>query len=274
MVDMHIHTKNSDGEYETSEIIKMLKQKSINTFSITDHDNIDSCKEMENIELPKKMKYIPGVEFSGKTDKYQCHILGYNINYTNKQIIEECNKIKKRKVEKIKQIIKYIRQEYGINITEQEEQQILNTKGTIGRLDICKLLIIKGYGEKPQIYDKYLTNIKDMQDHRSKIETITEIIKQSGGKAVLAHPLKIEKKYNRNIEDIIEEFLEKGIEGIEVYNSVHTLEDVKRYLLLAKKYNLLITGGSDFHGSTHPERVLGYTTKQKIKINSSNLKLY
>ena len=113
-----------------------------------------------------------------------------------------------------------------------------------------------------------------MKDHRSKIETITEIIKQSGGKAVLAHPSKIEKKYNKNIEDIIEEFLEKGIEGIEVYNSVHTLEDVKRYLELSKKYNLLITGGSDFHGSTHPERILGYTTKQKIKINSSNLKLY
>ena len=66
---------------------------------------------------------------------------------------------------------------------------------------------------------------------------------------------------------ILLEIFEKGIDGIEVYNSVHTLEDVKRYLLLAKKYNLLITGGSDFHGSTHPERILGYTTKQKIKIS-------
>ena len=69
------------------------------------------------------------------------------------------------------------------------------------------------------------------------------------------------------------DFIEKGINGIEVYNSIHDLQDVKRYILLAKKYNLLITGGSDFHGDSHPERTLGTTTQEKIKIYSSNLKL-
>ena len=130
-----------------------------------------------------------------------------------------------------------------------------------------------GYGKKQEIYEKYLSNIEGIKTHRSNIENITEIIKDANGISILAHPKEIEKDYKINIENIIEDFIEKGINGIEVYNSIHDLQDVKRYILLAKKYNLLITGGSDFHGASHPERTLGTTTQEKIKIYSSNLKL-
>lgn len=275
MIDMHIHTKNSDGEFTTEEIVKMIQKNNITTFSITDHDNIKSCEEVEKIKIPKTITYIPGVEFSSKTDKYNCHILGYDINYNNEQIINECNIIRKRKIDKLKKLIKLIKEEYGIYITQEEEKEIFKKQGTIGRIDLCRLLIIKGYGTRREIYDKYLSNLKDIETHRSNIETITNIIKKSNGISILAHPKKIEKEYNVDIENIIEEFIERGINGIEAYNSVHNLKDVKRYLLLAKKYNLLITGGSDFHGIiNHPERILGYTTKEKIRINSSNIKLH
>lgn len=273
MVDLHIHTSNSDGEFKTEKILDMLMKKGVNTFSITDHDNINSCKEMEKIILPKNIKYIPGVEFSSKTEKLNIHILGYNIDYNNQDLVNECEIIKKRKINKIITIINYLKKHYGIDISEQEEKDILEKQGTIGRMDICKLLVKKGYGERSQIYDNYLTNIPNTKTHRSNIETITRIIHESNGIAVIAHPKKIEKEYNTSLSNIIEELLEKEIDGIEVYNSVHTLKDIKRYLMIAKKYNLLITGGSDFHGSTHPDRQLGYTTTEKIKIYSSNIKL-
>ena len=77
-----------------------------------------------------------------------------------------------------------------------------------------------------------------------------------------------------DIEEIIKDFIEKGIDGIEVYNTIHTLKDMRRYLNLAKKYNLLITGGSDFHGNSHPEREIGKTLLYKVTLNSSNLKLH
>jgi len=274
MVDMHIHTNNSDGEYSTIEIVEMLKKLDVELFSITDHDNVDSCLELEKIDLQDKIRYIPGIEFSAINRIYNCHILGYNIDYKNINLINECETIKKRRQKKIKIIINHLEKNNNIFLTEQEKERIFNKKGTTGRFDLCKILMERGYGKKQEIYEKYLSNIEGVKTHRSNIEDITKIIKTSNGISVLAHPKEIEEDYKVNIENIIEEFIEKGINGIEAYNSVHELKDVKRYLQIAKKYNLLITGGSDFHGISHPERILGTTTTQKIKIYSSNLKLH
>ncbi len=274
VVDMHIHTNNSDGQYSTLEILEMLKQKNIQLFSITDHDNVNSCIELEKIQLPEHIKNISGIEFSAINNKYNCHILGYDIDYKNTKLIKECETIKQRRVNKIKTIINYLEYTHNIYLSEEEQTLLFNKKGTIGRFDLCKILIEKGYGNKKEIYDKYLSNIEGIKTHRSNIEDITKIINDANGISILAHPKEIEEDYKINIEDIIEDFIEKGINGIEAYNSIHTLKDTKRYLLLAQKYNLLITGGSDFHGASHPERIIGTTTKEKIKIYSSNLKLH
>ena len=276
MVDMHIHTNNSDGTQSTKEIIEMLKQQRIKLFSITDHDNFESCKEMEKIQLPKNMIYIPGIEFSSKHNEYDCHILGYNINYKNETLLEECRLIRRRRQKKIIQVLKYIRENYGI-ISESEEKNILNKNGTIGRFDICELLMKKGYGKRQEIYKKYLSP-KDLITHRSKSKTIIDVIHASGGKAILAHPREIEDDYQINIEDIIESLIVEGLDGIEIYNSIHTPEDVKRYRALAKKYDEIIsdksfltTGGSDFHGTNKPEIILGTTTSKHIKIKEKDI---
>jgi hypothetical protein len=273
MVDMHIHTNNSDGQYSTKEIIEMLKLLKADVFSITDHDNVDSCKEIENLDLGN-MNYIPGVEFSSKNGIYNCHILGYDIDYNNKDLIDECKTIENRRKEKIQIIINHLRNKKNIYLTEEETSRILNKKGTIGRYDICKILMERGYGPKPIVYDNYLSNIEGVTTHRSNIETVTSVIKKANGVPVLAHPKEIEDTYNINIEDIIEDFIDKGIQGIEAYNTIHTLNEVRRYLYIAQKYDLFITGGSDYHGASHPERKLGKTTMYKVQLNSSNIKLH
>jgi hypothetical protein len=273
MVDMHIHTNNSDGSHSTKEIVEMLKELKAEMFSITDHDSVEAYKELENLDVGN-MIYIPGIEFSSKNDIYNCHILGYNIDYNNKELLNECKVIKNRRKEKLETIIKYLENENNIYLTEEEKTNIFNKKGTIGRYDLCKVLIDKGYGTKQLIYNRYLTKVKGINTHRSDIETTTSVIKKASGTPVLAHPKEIEDTYNVNIEDIIEDFIEKGIEGIEVYNTIHTLKEVKKYLQLAQKYNLLITGGSDYHGASHPERKLGRTTMYKVILKSSNLRLH
>lgn len=272
MVDMHIHTNNSDGSYSTKEIVEMLKKLGIEFFSITDHDNINSCKEMEKIQLQKNMEYIPGVEFSAINGIYNCHILGYNFDYNNSKLINECNLISERRLNKIKTIISYLENEREIDFKEKELENLYN-KQTVGRYDICKLLMKRGLGTKTEIYENYLSNIKRMKTHRVELENITQTIKDAKGISILAHPKEIEQKYEINIEEVIEDFIEKGIDGIEVYNSIHSLKEMKRYLELAQKYNLLITGGSDFHGESHPERTLGKTLLYKVKLNSSNIRL-
>ena len=273
VADMHIHTKNSDGQYSTIEIVEMVKKLEIELFSITDHDNITSCKEMERIVLPQNIKYITGVEFSAINNIYDCHILGYNFDYKNAKLIETCNEINTKRKEKIKTIINHLQQEKHIEFFIEELNNLYN-KETVGRYDICKLLMERNLGTKSQIYDNYLTDIKDIKTHRIPIEKITEAIKTSNGVAILAHPKKIENKYNENLENIIKDFIEKGIDGIEVYNSIHTLEDIRRYLEIAKKYDLLITGGSDFHGESHPERKIGTITQHNFYINGSTIRLH
>ena len=174
----------------------------------------------------------------------------------------------------IKTIITYLEKNKNIIFTEAEKSRIFNKKGTIGRYDICKILMEKGHGTKQMVYNRYLTNIKGIGTHRSELETTLSAIKKAHGVPVLAHPKEIEDTYNVDIEDIIEDFIVKGIEGIEVYNTTHTLREAKKYLSLAKKYNLLITGGSDYHGDSHPERKLGRTTMYKVILNSSNLRIH
>lgn len=272
MVDLHIHTNNSDGQYTTLQIIEMLKNLKAEIFSITDHDNLDSCYELETIDK-KNIKYIPGIEFSAINEKYNCHILGYNIDYKNKKLNKECEIIKNRKIEKINTIIEYLKKEKNIKITEQEQNKIFNKKGMIGRIDICNLLIQKGYGTKEEIYNQYLTKIPSIKTHRSDIYNIINAIKDANGISILAHPKEIEEDYNLNLENIIKKFIEKGIDGIEIYNSIHTKKDVERYRKIAQKYNLITTGGSDFHGKNHIERLLGTTTTEKIKIYKKDINI-
>lgn len=273
MVDMHIHTNNSDGQYTTREIVQKLKKLDIDMFSITDHDNIKSCTEMKNIDLPKKMIYVPGVELSAVNGIYNCHILGYNFDYTNEELKKTCNKINNRRLEKVEAIMNYLIEQRNIEFDEEELDELYD-KQTLGRYDIYKLLNKKGFGTKKEIYDNYLTGIKGIKTHRIEIEDVTQSIKNAKGVSILAHPKEIEQKYEVELEKIIEDFIEKGIDGIEVYNTIHTLKDMRRYLLLAKRYNLLITGGSDFHGESHPERELGKTLIYKVELNSSNIKLH
>ena len=273
MVDMHIHTNNSDGQYSTKKIVKKLEKLDTEMFSITDHDNIKSCSEMKNIDLPNNMIYVPGVELSAVNGMYNCHILGYNFDYTNDEIKKTCNKISNRRLEKVETIMNYLIEQRNIEFEDEELNQLYD-KQTLGRYDICKILMRKGYGTKKEIYDNYLTGIKGIKTHRIEIEEATQAIKNANGVSILAHPKEIEQKYEIEIEEIIKDFLEKGIDGIEVYNTIHSVKDMRRYIELAKKYNLLITGGSDFHGESHPERELGKTLVHKVKLNSSNIKLH
>jgi hypothetical protein len=270
LTDLHMHTNKSDGTYTTYELVEKLKKKKIKLFSITDHDDIESCKEMEKINLPDDMRYIPGIELSAKHNNYNCHILGYGINYNNPTLLGECNLIKARRKKKIIQVLEYIREQFGSLLDEEEERKILNKTGTVGRADIYRFLKYKLDMTKSEIYDEYLSP-KNLSDHRSNSKRIIEVIHEAGGTAVLAHPKEIEEDYNVDAETIIEELIQEGLDGIEIYNSIHTLEDVRRYYNISMKKHLQMTGGSDFHGINKPEIELGRTTKQHIKIKDSDI---
>lgn len=260
--DLHIHSKFSDGDYSVEEIIDKLKVCGIEIFSITDHDNIQSIKAMENIDR-KGLIYIPGVEVSCEKDGYKMHILGYNIDANNEELIKLLQDMKLRKNLRNLEIIQQLKEKFGIVITKEETEKLLKAKNFVGQTTIARMLTQRGEIPNTQYaFDNYFKYLDLKTPATAQLEQAIRIIHNAGGYAVLAHPISLEKTYGVNIEDIFGMFRDVGLDGIEIFNSKHTLSDIKRYLKLAKKEKLLISGGSDFHGEImKPNVKLGKISK-------------
>lgn len=260
--DLHIHSKFSDGDYSVEEIIDKLKFYGIEIFSITDHDNIQSIKAMENADK-KGLIYIPGVEISCEKDGYKMHILGYNIDANNQELIKLLQDMKLRKNLRNLEIIQQLKEKFGIVITKEETENLLKAKNFVGQTTIARLLTKRGDIPNTQYaFDNYFKYMDLKTPATAQLEQAIKVIHNAGGYAVLAHPISLEKTYGVNIEDIFGMFRDVNLDGIEIFNSKHTLSDIKRYLKLAKKEKLLISGGSDFHGDImKPNVKLGRISK-------------
>lgn len=271
VMDMHIHTTNSDGEYTVDQIIKRIKEENIGTFSITDHDNVNSYYEIKNLELGS-LEYYNGVEISSIYQNYGMHILGYDFKPT-KELLELLKGIEQSRKLRFLEMVEMLNQNYGIEIEENEINEVIENHHLIGKPHMVNLLYQLGYGENnKEIYNRYLKGYKSKTQYRVELEKVIDTMKKSNGIVILAHPKEIEKEYHIDIEEILEDLVKKGIDGIEVYNSIHFLEDTKRYLELAKRYHLLISGGSDYHGPfTKPEVELGKVSKEKIQVKELSL---
>lgn len=262
--DLHIHSKFSDGEYTVEEIVEKLKKTGIGIFSITDHDNIESIKAMQQVEH-QGLTYITGIEFSASKGTYKMHVLGYNIDGNNEELNKACKDIKVRKNLRNLEVIQQLREKFGIIITKDETLELLrmSERKFVGQTTIAKLLVTKGIIPDVKYYfQNFFPSIKPKTNATIDLNKAVEIIHNAGGLAVLAHPITVEQDYGINIESVFEIFRNAGIDGIEVFNSKHTLSDIKRYYALARKENLLISGGSDYHGEiVKPNIKLGRISK-------------
>ena len=156
-----------------------------------------------------------------------------------------------------------LKEKFGIIITREETERLLRAKNFVGQTTIARLLTKRGEIPNTQYaFDNYFKYLDLKTPATAQLEQAIRIIHQAGGYAVLAHPISLEKTYGVNIEEIFGIFRDADIDGIEIFNSKHTLSDIKRYLKLAKRENLLISGGSDFHGEImKPNVKLGKISK-------------
>lgn len=257
--DLHIHTNNSDGELSINELIEELKKYNIKYFSITDHDTIDSLYEIKNIDIGD-LKFIKGIEISSILDKrYKMHILGYNIDENNDEIIKITKTLKKARVDRFYELADRLYEKFNILLKKEDLGEIIEKVNIPGKPHLAKLMVENGYVKAvPEAFEKYLENIKTTISNRIDAKIVINAIKKAGGVAVWAHPKKVEKEYNIDFEKILPRLLDIGLDGIEIYNSLHTLDDCNRYFKVAKKFNLITSGGSDFHGKkTKPNVKLG-----------------
>ncbi len=249
-IDLHTHTTCSDGTLTPEALIQYAKAKNLKAVAVTDHDtvsgNLRALKEGEALQL----EVIPGVELSAAYTEGSLHILGLFVDSRNKAIRRATEKLQEKRRERNIKILRKLN-ELGIEI----ERSPFVENAYLGRPHIGRALCQLGYVESiDEAFEKYLKKGASAYVVREKLseeETIKAIV-AAGGLPVLAHPVTV-----FNAEKTVTQLLPLGLRGIEVYYPTHSPEDVHSFQILAEKYNLLMTGGSDFHGEHKPKIDLG-----------------
>ena len=244
--DLHTHTNYSDGSYSPEELVAAAKKIGLHYLGITDHDTLDGIRHLyENGLYPGRgVNIIPGVELSANHPERDIHIVGYNIDIYNEALLEMIDKIIEARWERFSEIIRIL-QTKKYNIREADVLKTAGTSRSIGRSHIARTLIRLGaFKSVREAFEKMLGKGSPAYVPRylPEVDEVIDVIHQSGGVAVLAHPKLVG-------DDALVERLCTKVDGLEVYYPFHKPDDVQHYFLLAKKYNLLITGGSDFHGA-------------------------
>ncbi len=278
IIDMHTHTNYSDGDLSPQELIRLAIDKRIGTLAITDHDTIEGIKKVnknEDIIVNSGIEIINGIELSAKTDKGRMHILGYGIDLKNKALNKKMIDLKDNSINSVLSIMEQIKRDYGIRFSYEDIKTLVNANHNLGRPDLAKLCVKYGYATTSQdAFDKYLIAAHNKTRQTSKglpYQECLELITNSGGIPVLAHPKSLELS-EKEFLILLKEMIGCGLKGIEVYHSSHSKEEMEYYLKIANKYGLLISGGSDFHGkSVKPDIELGTGKDNNIKIKELSL---
>ncbi|MFW5648356.1 MAG: PHP domain-containing protein [Candidatus Alkaliphilus sp. MAG34] len=242
-IDMHTHSTFSDGVYSPSKLVDYAVEKGLSGIAITDHDTIDGIEEaIERANMYQDFIIIPGIELSTEYNNEEVHILGYMIDYKMEYLLKILQRLQDTRNDRAIKIINKLKRQ-GIKINYGDVIKIAGD-GVVGRPHIAHALIKKNYVQTVrEAFMKYLTKGASAYVPKQKLTPgcAVNIIRKAGGFPVAAHPGLLKS------EAILDYLISLGIDGIEVYHPKHTTEQSEEYLRLAKKHNLVITGGSDFH---------------------------
>lgn len=263
MVDLHIHSTASDGSLTPAELVFEGKKLGLEAMALTDHDTVGGIETFLLTAESENLTAIPAVEIGVDFLPDSLHILGYYINHWNEQLVKGLEEIRKSRKERAPRMIDNLRS-YGFDITLSEILAETSDDSTVGRFHFARAMVRKGFVKDPkEAFDKYLSAGTPGYYPRKKIlpcEAI-ELILTAGGLPVIAHPKFVDTDTPAKFEKLLRDLIECGLKGVEAYYPKHTKEEEKRYIFLASKYNLLVTGGSDYHGPDYRNYKLGFGTE-------------
>lgn len=250
--DLHVHTSHSDGTYTPAQLVKEGIKRGISALAIVDHDTTEALVEALAQAQGEDLEIIPGVELTAQHENQEIHILGYFLDYRNKELLEKLKLVQLNRIQRVYKIVENLE---GLGLKLNPETVFgISGKATVGRMHIARALVKDGLvGSTSEAFRKYIGDKSPayVLGFCLSVPEAIKLIHAAGGVAVLAHP------YMLHNDALIAEFACYGLEGIEVYYPEHSQSMVNFYLDLAKKFNLLVTGGTDFHGSAKPQIKLG-----------------
>lgn len=248
IADLHTHSTASDGQYSPEELVRLAKERGIEVLALTDHDTLDGVEAAARAGETLGLRVLRGVEL-GAAEYENLHILGYGVMPGAPVLSELCGKFKAGRDERNVKIIGFLR-EKGCELSLNEVEEIAGGD-IIGRPHFARAMVRRGYVQSNrEAFDCYL----DTAEYHQKVkrfkagaQTCLEAIKLAGGRASFAHPYQVGLE-DEALEALVRQLKDWGLDAIECYYPRHTPEQTAFYLRLAEKYDLHITGGSDFHG--------------------------
>lgn len=254
--DLHLHTIYSDGEYTPDSIVKKALSENFRAIAVTDHDTVEGVIPVLKT-AGKTIEIIPGIELSSETSpSEELHIVGLFIDYNDPNLLKILKNLSLGRKNRMDDMLKKLA-EMGMPIT-MEEIEKFKTKDIIGRLHLAQTMQMKGYVKNTaEAFNKFIGDGKPAYANRKRLSSkkAISLIKEVGGIPILAHPHLLRD------ESVIPQLIEEGIEGIETYYVDHGKNPSSKFVEIAKKYNLLISGGSDCHGIAKCKTFLG-----KVKV--------
>ena len=271
-IDLHIHTNASDGTDSPEELLRKIHEAGIKKFAVTDHDTIKGALAMQNI-ITSDINFIKGIEFSCRTgNKSKCHILGLNYDENNPDFINALTTGDKLRHEKFYKRIEFLRDKFNITFTDDEIKSLLQIP-SVGKPHLGNLIVSKGYAAtRTEAIENIIDKCKTGND-KIDAELAINAINSSGGVSIWAHPLGGERESElpeQKFRQTLSELISYGLQGLECFYSKYELEKCKWLEKIARENNLLISGGSDYHG-TNKSIPLGKLNAENIEIMESEL---
>ncbi|MBD3426072.1 MAG: PHP domain-containing protein [Candidatus Omnitrophica bacterium] len=272
-VDLHVHTYFSDGVLSPEEVVEKALEKGLRAISITDHDSVEGVSPAITAANDTHIDIVPGIEISASFNKKkEVHILGYFVDWEDEDLGKALAHMRDKRIERIEKMLELLRRQ-GMQIT-REEVLALSPHGTVGRLQLARMLVEKGLVKDLRtVFDRYIGNGKPCHVGHEYLYygDAIDMIKNAGGVPVLAHPGTMKS------DDEIPLFVEAGIRGIEAYHTKHWPSTSNKYTEIAERYGLLVTGGSDCHGLPEDDMLMGkvyvgYETVAELKEESRRIR--
>ncbi|MCG3253018.1 MAG: PHP domain-containing protein [Candidatus Heimdallarchaeota archaeon] len=269
-IDLHLHTTASDGTFSPTQVVKVALELKLKAIAITDHDTVGGIPEALDAAENEPIEVIPGIEFSTELNSVSIHVVGLYVDFQNKELLELTHEIQNARENRAKKIIEKVNAlKAGPEITFHEVLEL--SDGLIGRPHIGEVMIRNGYAKTMnEVFEKFLKRGGPCYVQRFKLspKEAFEFLKRIGAIPILAHPGYISREIDLDL--FIAEQKQYGLMGLEVYYPSHSEEQIKLYKELAKKYDLLESGGTDCHGKLNEGPFIGrlnipYSLLIKIK---------
>ncbi len=265
-VDLHCHSTASDGTLAPADVIRLAKSNSLTAIALTDHDTIGGVAEAAAEAKVQGIGFLPGIEISAEyTPPGTMHILGYGIDPKSQTLHALTETLIAGRDNRNPKIVEKL-QRLGVAITLEEVEHEARGQ-VVGRPHIAAILLRKGYVSSiKDAFNKYLAQGAPAYFDKERLtpRRALEMIRESGGLPVLAHPYQLHTGNDAELDRVIKDLVDLGLAGIEVFHSDHDEAWINKCTDASDRYHLLKTGGSDFHGTNKANINLGLARGRKV----------